>query len=179
MHLRTPGLLAASLSLLAACGGAVEEPLACETHPVVSITPTTDPVCNNFTSSLVLKNRAGNVISNAPRGEAVTLEYKVTNNSSNSQTLQVADGCGQADLSVDSVPVCTVYRSHDKNRVCTAAVTPMANAAGETKTFSSTWQQTDLAGRAVPTGDYAAVVKERSQCSSKLSFGDGLKFRVQ
>lgn len=161
-------LLMVSAIGLTACTGGDEEALMCPPRAVPSFaTPPAEP-CDSFSASFALKNAAGTTTSSFARNEAVTLELRLTNNASTTKSLQTPDGCGQVRLEVDSEnPSCLVF-SNAPTGGCTTAIVETPFAAGETKTFTATWPQTNLAGRAVGAGSYRAYGIDRSQCAAKF-----------
>ncbi|MES2885549.1 MAG: BsuPI-related putative proteinase inhibitor [Pseudomonadota bacterium] len=177
MKTRTLGLLLAGLALLSSCTQKSEEALMCIPRAVPSqVVPPSEP-CDSFTSSFALKNPAGMANSSFARGEAVTLELKITNNASSTKSLQVPDGCAQVQLEVDSNdPVCRVY-SNAADGPCTQVVMQSSYAPGETKTFTAQWPQTGSSGRPAASGSYTAYAIDRTQCGARFFASQSLTVR--
>lgn len=171
-----PGMLLAALAL-SACSQKDEEALMCIPRAVPSqAVPPSEP-CDSFTSSFTLKNPAGTAGTSFARGEAVTLELKITNNASSPKTLQVPDGCAQVRLEVDSSdPVCRVY-SNAGDGPCTQVVMESSYAPGETKTFTAQWPQTGSSGRPAAAGSFTAYAIDRTQCGARFYSSQSLTVR--
>lgn len=125
--------------------------------------------CDSFSSTFAVKNDSGMMTNSFPRGQAVTLELKITNNADTTKTLTTSDACPQVLMLVRSHDTqCLVYSDPPEGTACGAAVTNINYQAGETKTFTSRWPQTDTRGRPVSRGDFGATGGDRSQCFGKL-----------
>jgi hypothetical protein len=88
-------------------------------------------------------------------GEPVEMVLSVRNRLDTPATVQFASG-RQSDFIVVSRASADVIWKWSDGKSFTQALTELEFAAGETKVFTVTWDQTDSGGQQVPAGDYEA-----------------------
>lgn len=166
MNHRFPFLGALPLALLLS-GCAEGEELVCPVRPVAVKSPSiSEPAyCQSFTSTLVIKNQAGQEISEFLPGQAIFFESRVTNNGSSAVTLTQADGCPQIRFEVynDADAPNIVWGSLD-GTACTQALTPVTFAPGETKVFPAQWDQALCDHHQAPAGQYTVRTQDSTEC---------------
>jgi hypothetical protein len=156
--------------LLSSCGGGGGE-FACPLRPVLIREPSlNEPAyCQNFSSTLVMKDRMGQQVDQFSAGEMISFESAVTNNSASAVTVTKTDGCPQVSFEVYG-PTGTpniVWGSSD-GIACTLALEPVTFAPGETKTFSREWDQTFCRGTQTPQGHYRVRTLDSTECWARI-----------
>lgn len=169
MNTRTFGLFAFGLAGLSGCSAKDQEALMCISRAVPTVVAAPADPCDSFSSTLTLKDSSGAAATSFARGTPVTIELKITNNADTAKTMTIPDGCPQVRFEVDSsTPACLVYASSQANMPCTQVLVNSTYAAGETKTLTSQWSQTNSSGTQVPAGSFTAYGIDRSQCAAKF-----------
>ena len=155
--------------LLISCGGAEES--ACTFRPVLVREPSlNEPAyCQNFSSTLVMRDRMGQQVDLFPAGEVISFESAVTNNGSGAVTVTKADGCPQVSFQVYGTTgsPSIVWGSSD-GLACTLALEPVTFAPGETKLFSGQWDQTFCGDTQTPPGQYRARTLDSTECWARI-----------
>lgn len=124
-------------------------------------------VCGSFSSSFVIKDRMGQSVSTFSAGEPISFEMQVTNNGSTRRTLMANGGCMQVHFEVANTAKQVLWSSAD-NVACTAALQSVSYEAGQTQSFSATWNQQQRSGGQAANGSYTASALDATQCSSTL-----------
>src|SRR5436853_1722232 len=158
--------------LLSNCGGAgVDGEFSCPLRPVLIREPSlNEPAyCQNFSSSLVMKDRMGQQVNQFSAGEMISFESAVTNNSANAVTITKTDGCPQVSFEVYSTAgnPNIVWGSSD-GIACTQALEPVTFASGETKIFSGEWDQTFCGNTQTPPGQYRVRTLDSTECWARI-----------
>jgi hypothetical protein len=113
------------------------------------------PIQHNFKTTLKLMDQGGNEKNQFSPAEPVTLELSITNVTDSPRTLTLATPQTYEFIVAPSGTTQSVWRwSYNKGFV--QVIVELSFAAGETKTYRETWNQTNDAGSAVATGDYVA-----------------------
>jgi hypothetical protein len=125
-------------------------------------------ICDRFSVTFATLDANGQQRSSFAPGQEVRLLARVSNNSPQSQTLTIANGCPQVNFAVDNASGQTVWHSL-ANVACTQALRSDTYAAGETRSFSATWNQLRDDNTAAPPGNYTARAIDSSDCRDVFS----------
>lgn len=108
-----------------------------------------------FVTDLVLKNPAGQLRQEFANGEAITLELTVRNRTSTDVVVQFDSG-HQFDFVVVDAGTSRVRWKWSSDKAFTQATTELLFAPGQTRTFTTTWNQVGDDRQPVGTGNYEA-----------------------
>lgn len=108
-----------------------------------------------FTTTLVLRDSAGAATATFARGEPITFELVVRNRSAGTVRLENGHPPDSDFLVVDDGTDDVRWRNNANNSFPTVVV-PLVFAAGETRTFTVTWDQVLDDGSMLGRGDYEA-----------------------
>ena len=108
-----------------------------------------------FTTTLVLRDSAGTATRSFDRGELITLELTVRNRTDQSVRLNNGHPPDFEFFVIDD-GTSRVRWQYTENRAFPAVILPIDFAAGETKTYTFTWNQVLRDGAMLERGNYEA-----------------------
>jgi len=157
--------------LLSNCGGGGGGEFACPLRPVLIREPSlNEPAyCQNFSSTLVMKNRMGQQVNQFSAGEMISFESAVTNNSGIAVTITKANGCPQVSFEVyGTTGTPNIVWGSSDGFACTLALEPVTFAPGETKIFSGEWDQTFCGNTQTLQGQYRVRTLDSTECWARI-----------
>lgn len=164
-------LLAAALS---ACGGTDSNDqgggkTACELTPVPAELLVAPPeYCEVLSSTFEAKDRMGQSVTTFLPGELITLEASVTNHGAEPVTITASSGCPQVSFRVLDDAHALAWDSQ-QGMACTQALVDLTYAPGETRVFTSSWDQTVCDAQQAPSGQYKAELRDSTPCRPVLN----------
>jgi hypothetical protein len=138
--------------------------------------PDAPAICENFSVTFATIDVNSQPKSTFAPGEAVRFLGRVTNDSAQSLVLTAANGCVHVNFAVDTAAGQNLWHSLD-NETCTQALRAETYAAGESKTFTGSWNQLRRDGTAAPAGSYRARLVDSTECRD--AFARSLPFTIQ
>lgn len=109
-----------------------------------------------FVTSLAVQDANGNAASSFASGQQIQFVLSVRNRSGSSQTLSF-DTAQQYNFAVLASGTSTVVWTWSGGQVFNPSASSLSFQAGETKTFTITWNQLDSLGQLVAAGNYEAI----------------------
>lgn len=160
-------LLIPTTLFLASCIGNDEQtPTAPPPPDAMKSEPT---YCQNLSSTLVIRDRMQQEVSQFSAGETIFLESTITNNSNSPVILSPSDLCPQVSFAVYRTAGTpdSVWASSD-DRVCGQMIMPVTFPPGEAWTFSAEWNQTLRDNTQAPAGRYKVRTKDSTECRARI-----------
>jgi hypothetical protein len=117
--------------------------------------PRPDPQGDTFGASLTLRDVSGTETSNFVFGEAMRLDFEITNLTNEQQTVQFADGQSHDFLVVTSGTT-QIRWKWSQNMAFTQAETNLVFEPNASRTFTLYWPGTLADGTQLPVGTYQA-----------------------
>ncbi|MHB8405958.1 MAG: BsuPI-related putative proteinase inhibitor [Gammaproteobacteria bacterium] len=109
-----------------------------------------------FVTTLAVEDANGVLTSTFSQGQAIQFVVSVRNRSSSSQTLAF-NTSQQSNIVVLDSGTATEVWTWALGQSFSQSTTSLTIAAGQTQTFTVTWNQTDDSGQAVAVGDYEVI----------------------
>jgi hypothetical protein len=109
----------------------------------------------SFVTELSLRDANGALSDSFARGELIELRLTVRNRLSTAATVEFTSA-RQSDFVVIRQGSQVLVWKHSQGKVFAQVLTELEFAAGETKTFTATWDQVDSGGQPVDAGVYEA-----------------------
>jgi Intracellular proteinase inhibitor len=123
--------------------------------------------CQNFSSTLIMKNRMGQQVNQFSAGEIISFENSVVNNSGSDVTITKTSGCPQVSFEVYNTTEPNIVWGSSDGQGCTASLEPVTFAPGETKIFSGEWNQT-CGNLQAARGPYTVRTLDSTECWMRI-----------
>ena len=117
--------------------------------------PVPTPHSDTFGASLTLRDASGTETSNFVFGEAMRLDFEITNLTNEKQTVQFSDGQDHDFLVVNNGST-QIRWKWSQNRAFTQAESTLVFEANASRTFTLNWPGTLADGTQLPVGTYQA-----------------------
>jgi Intracellular proteinase inhibitor len=109
-----------------------------------------------FVTSLAVEDASGNAVSTFNSGDPITFVLSVRNRSSSSQTISF-NTAQQYNFEVVDSGTATEVWTWSLGQSISPSTSSLTFQAGETQTFTVTWDQVNDNNQLVPTGPYEAI----------------------
>lgn len=108
-----------------------------------------------FETRIELKNPSGVAAREFPAGAAISFVVTIKNQASAARTLTLPTGQTH-DVVVMDAGHKEVWR-YSRGRMFAQVIVDLTLKPGESRSYTTTWDQTDVKGKALPPGDYEAI----------------------
>ncbi|MGB9429184.1 MAG: BsuPI-related putative proteinase inhibitor [Gammaproteobacteria bacterium] len=109
-----------------------------------------------FVTTLAIEDANGNIASSFSAAQEIQFVLSVRNRSTTAQTVTFNTG-QQVNFAVFDTGTATEVWTWSLAQTFTQTTTSLTIPAGQTQTYTVTWDQVDDSGQAVPAGNYEAI----------------------